>query len=238
MLCTSCKYCLFERYITLLLSIVKMRRTWLSNWSTSFLSFARLLTLLVRLIDKRESFNNVGISSIVSMLHVLTYVYVCAYIFAITLIVITPVDKCALARTFFIFFFFAFSCFLIKKPLFYCLRLSSSNSSYCSSYDLVYEERKESKRKKKEEMNKPWSNRQCLPVYVERSGYVQRVIASRYSHLSFLFLFNIMQVTFPLLMVKLSHTYDAPLPIHPVALTNGSSISVFLRDHNNQSGLF
>ncbi len=56
--------------------------------------------------------------------------------------------------------------------------------------------------------------------------------------LFFLFLLDIMQVTFSLLMVKWSHTYDAPLPIYPVAFTNGSSISVFLRDHNNQSILF
>jgi hypothetical protein len=73
---------------------------------------------------------------------------------------------------------------------------------------------------------------------VERSCYIQRVIASRHSHLSFLFLFDIMQVTFLPLMVKWSHTYDAPLPIHPVAFTNGSSISFFLRDHDNQSVLF
>jgi hypothetical protein len=77
-----------------------------------------------------------------------------------------------------------------------------------------------------------------MSVYVERSCSIQRVIASRYSHLSFLFLLDIMQVTFLILMVKWSHTYDAPLPIHPVASTNGSSISVFLRDHNNQSALF
>ena len=55
----------------------------------------------------------------------------------------------------------------------------------------------------------------------ERSYYIQRVIASRYFHLSFLFSFDIMQVTFAILMVKYEHTSDAPLPIHPVALTNG-----------------
>lgn len=32
---------------------------------------------------------------------------------------------------------------------------------------------------------------------------------------------------FTILMVKWSHTYDAPLPIYPVASTNGSSISAF-----------
>jgi hypothetical protein len=168
-----------------LLSIVKMRRTWLSNWSTSFLSFARLLILLVRLVDKRESFNNVGISSIVSMLHVLTYVYVYAYIFAITLIVITPVDKCALARTFFIFFFFAFSCFLIKNRCFIAWDCVVVVESSCSSYDLVYEEKKESRKKKK----KKWINPEaidnvCVCVCRALMLYIQRVIASRYSRLS------------------------------------------------------
>jgi hypothetical protein len=37
----------------------------------------------------------------------------------------------------------------------------------------------------------------------------------------FLFLFDIMQVTFTILTVKWSHTSDAPLPIYPVAFTNG-----------------
>ena len=63
----SSKYCLFEKYITQLLSIAAKGRTWLSNWSTSFLSFlslpsfvvsvlfscARLLKRLAPLIDKR-----------------------------------------------------------------------------------------------------------------------------------------------------------------------------------------
>lgn len=47
-----------------------------------------------------------------------------------------------------------------------------------------------------------------------------------------------MQVTFARLMLKWIRTSDAPLPIHPVVRPNSSSISVFLRDHNNQSALF
>ena len=36
-------------------------------------------------------------------------------------------------------------------------------------------------------------------------------------------------------MVLYRHPSDAPLPIHPIAFTNGSSISVFLHDDDSQS---
>ena len=54
----------------------------------------------------------------------------------------------------------------------------------------------------------------------------------------FLFLSDMMQVTFARLMLKWIHTSDAPLPIYPVVSSNSSSISVFLRDRHNQSALF
>lgn len=78
-----------------------------------------------------------------------------------------------------------------------------------------------------------------MSVCVQTAHAIFSVLSHRdISIFLFLFLSDIMQVTFARLMLKWIRTSDAPLPIHPVVRPNSSSISVFLRDHNNQSALF